>query len=153
MFNRTYTYNGISCQRIFPLVTFTCGGFLYIWHTPKARSRSLWIATRINWKKIFLLVHLSAGILCCGMPIGPENTLHEGVLHFGHVVTGESNSSGQAWWWQICPPTESSYWPDWKSIFNYKPAVDVYNPSSWKGKDGSELSKTLSERKLSFYNA
>lgn len=121
--------------------------------TPKARSRSLWIATRINWKKIFLLEHVSAGILCCGMPIGPENTLHEGVLHFGHVVTGESNSSGQAWWWQICPPTEPSYWPDWKSIFNYKPAVDVYNPSSWKGKDGSKLSKTLSERKLSFYNS
>lgn len=40
-----------------------------------------------------------------------------------------------------------------KVFFNYKPAVDVYNPSSWKGKDGSELSKTLSERKLSFYNA
>lgn len=153
MFNRTYTYNDTSCQGIFPLVTFTCGGFLYIRHTLKARSRSLWIATRMSWRKFILFICVCE----CGYPVlwyafGPESTLREGVLYLGHVVTGGSNSSGQAWWWQTCPPTAPSYWPDWRSVFNYKPAVDVYSPSSWKGKDGSELSKTLSERKLSFYN-
>lgn len=134
MFNRTYTYD-TSCQGIFPLVTFTCGGFLYIWHTLKARSRSLWIATRMSWKKFTLFVCVSVEHLA-----------------WRSSLLGGSNSSGQAWWWQTCPPTAPSYWPDWRSVFNYKPAVAVYSPSSWKGKDGSELSKTLSERKLSFYN-
>lgn len=79
MFNRTYTYNDTLKNNLI--------GDIHMQWLPVHMTHTLWIATRINWKKIFLLVHVSAGILCCGMPIGSENTLH--VLHFGHVVTGD----------------------------------------------------------------